>query len=101
MNKLEIQVERNPSPMKLEVLGVENWGIWRKEKSTFPWHYNQQETCYILRGRFIVTPEGISLMDALQSEENDRRMAEAIVVTGRAPAWGLAKTVVKVVGEGE
>ncbi len=58
MNKPEIQLERNPSPVKLEVLGVENWGIWRKEKSTFPWTYNRQETCYILRGRFTVTPEG-------------------------------------------
>ena len=44
--------------MKLEVMGVERWGIWRKEASTFPWIYNQQETCYILRGRFTVTPDG-------------------------------------------
>lgn len=53
-----IQVEHNPSPLKLEVAGVHNWGIWKKEISTFPWTYNQQETCYILRGRFIVTPDG-------------------------------------------
>ncbi len=58
MNDQGILLERNPSPMKLEVMGVENWGIWKKEKSTFPWTYHQQETCYITRGRFIVTPEG-------------------------------------------
>ncbi len=58
MSNQEILVERNPSPMKLEVLGVEQWGIWKKEKSTFPWTYHQAETCYIVRGRFIVTPDG-------------------------------------------
>ena len=58
MNDQRIILERNPSPMKLEVMGVERWGIWRKEASTFPWTYNQQETCYILRGRFTVTPDG-------------------------------------------
>ena len=58
MSDQRIILERNPSPMKLEVMGVERWGIWRKEASTFPWTYNQQETCYILRGRFTVTPDG-------------------------------------------
>ena len=58
MSNQKIILERNPSPMKLEVMGVERWGIWRKEVSTFPWTYNQQETCYILRGRFTVTPDG-------------------------------------------
>ena len=54
----EILVERKASPMKLEVLGVYDWPIWRKEASKFDWSYAQQETCYILRGKFIVTPEG-------------------------------------------
>lgn len=54
----DILLERKPSPMKLEVLGVYDWPIWRKEASTFDWTYAQQETCYILRGKFSVTPEG-------------------------------------------
>jgi len=54
----EILREHNPSPMKLEVLGVYDWPVWRKEKSTFPWTYTEQETCYFLKGRVIVTPEG-------------------------------------------
>jgi uncharacterized cupin superfamily protein len=54
----EILLERKPSPMKLEVLGVYQWPIWRKEVSTFPWKYDVQETCYVLRGRFVVTPDG-------------------------------------------
>jgi len=58
MSAQEILVERNPSPMKLEVLGIYDWPIWRKEASKFEWSYAQRETCYILRGKFIVTPEG-------------------------------------------
>jgi len=44
--------------MKLEVLGVYDWPIWKKEVSRFPWQYDRQETCYFLRGRVIVTPDG-------------------------------------------
>ncbi len=58
MSESQIHVEHKASPMKLEVMGVYDWPIWRKEASTFPWNYSQQETCYILRGKFIVTPEG-------------------------------------------
>lgn len=53
-----ILCEHNPAPAKLEALGVEQWPTWRKGPATFPWHYDQTETCYILRGRFTVTPEG-------------------------------------------
>jgi hypothetical protein len=58
MSDMQILLERNPSPMKLEVLGVYEWPIWRKEASRFAWTYQKPETCYILRGRFTVTPDG-------------------------------------------
>ncbi len=58
MSDTQILLERNPAPAKLEVLGVYDWPIWRKEASSFPWTYQQQETCYIVRGKFTVTPEG-------------------------------------------
>ncbi|EXJ16300.1 cupin domain-containing protein [Imhoffiella purpurea] len=58
MTDLEIRCEHKPSPAKLEVLGVDDWPIWKKEPSTFPWEYSQTETCYVVRGRFTVTPEG-------------------------------------------
>jgi uncharacterized cupin superfamily protein len=58
MTDSHILVEHNPSTMKLDVMGVFDWPIWRKEASTFPWSYSQTETCYILRGRFTVTPDG-------------------------------------------
>lgn len=53
-----ILVEHNPSPMKLEVMGVEGWPVWTKEVSTFEWNYDQTETCYFLEGDVIVTPHG-------------------------------------------
>jgi len=30
------------------------WPIWTKEASSFPWHYDDQETCYILEGAVTV-----------------------------------------------
>jgi len=58
MEELTILCEHRPSLAKLDVLGVDSWPIWTKEVSTFPWHYDREETCYVLRGRFTVTPEG-------------------------------------------
>jgi uncharacterized cupin superfamily protein len=58
MNDLQILYERKPAPGKLEVLGVYDWPIWTKEASKFPWTYEQTETCYFLRGKVIVTPDG-------------------------------------------
>jgi len=55
---MQIHCEHKPSPAKLEVMGVYDWPTWEKEASTFPWRYDVQETCYVLRGRFVVTPEG-------------------------------------------
>ena len=38
---------------------AESWPIWEKEKSEFPWEYDEQETCLILEGKATVkTPEG-------------------------------------------
>ena len=58
MNQDKIIFERNPAPTKLEIQGVYEWPIWKKEASKFPWTYVRTEVCYILRGRFIVTPDG-------------------------------------------
>lgn len=54
----QILVEHNPSPAKLDAMGVDDWPIWSKEVSTFPWTYEQNETCYLLEGEATVTPDG-------------------------------------------
>lgn len=51
-----IQCEHNPSPEKLETIGVYDWPIWEKEVSKFPWTYDNSETCYLLEGHVTVTP---------------------------------------------
>lgn len=54
----EIKVERNPTPERLNELGVEDWPIWSKEVSEFPWSYAERERCYFLQGEVTVTPAG-------------------------------------------
>lgn len=54
----EINVEKNPDRERLRELGVEKWGVWTKEVSKFPWHYDESETCYFIEGEVVVTPEG-------------------------------------------
>lgn len=54
---MKINVE-TPSEEKLQELDVRNWPIWTKEVSKFPWTYDDKETCLILEGQVVVTPEG-------------------------------------------
>jgi hypothetical protein len=51
-----IHVEK-PSEVTLQKLNVRSWPIWTKEASEFPWEYDEPETCYILEGDVVVTPE--------------------------------------------
>ncbi len=53
----EIKVEREPSDERLKELGVRGWPIWAKEASEFPWQYDAQEICYLLKGDVVVTPD--------------------------------------------
>ena len=52
-----ITIEHNPSPVRLAELGVHSWPVWEKEASEFPWFYDEQETCYLLEGDVVVTPD--------------------------------------------
>jgi uncharacterized cupin superfamily protein len=57
VNKLtEITIEKKDKVV-LDQLGVFSWPIWEKEVSTFPWHYDTPETCYILEGEVRVEPK--------------------------------------------
>ena len=53
----EITVIHQPNQEQLNQLGVSKWPIWTKEVSEFPWTYDESETCYLLEGDVIVTPE--------------------------------------------
>lgn len=46
-----------PTPEQKQA--AESWPIWEKEESTFPWEYDEKETCLILKGKATVKcPEG-------------------------------------------
>jgi uncharacterized protein len=52
-----IKVVHHPTEDELKKLGVKQWGIWTKEESEFPWHYDEKETCFFLEGDVVVIPE--------------------------------------------
>jgi len=58
MTNEAIRIEHQADEQRLGELGVRDWPIWTKEASTFPWHYDESETCYFLEGDVVVTPAG-------------------------------------------
>lgn len=52
-----IRIEHHPDQGRLDALGVFAWPVWTKEISSFPWHYDSAETCYVVGGEVVVTPE--------------------------------------------
>ena len=55
---MHIEIEHNPSPERLQQLGVRAWPTWAAGVSRFPWTYDLQEMCYVLEGEALVTPAG-------------------------------------------
>jgi len=53
----EITVRR-AEEAEIARLGCRAWPVWEKEVSSFPWSYDERETCLILEGEVEVTPEG-------------------------------------------
>jgi uncharacterized protein len=51
MKKVKPTVKK---PTKNELMEAQTWSIWEKEESTFPWQYDEKETCLILKGKAIV-----------------------------------------------
>jgi len=63
-----IETDHNPSQEKLKQLNVFSWPVWTKEISEFPWFYDTEEICYILKGTAIITPDNGS---PVEIHEND------------------------------
>merc|ERR1712087_780059 len=53
-----IKLTQNVDDQFLDELGVKEWPVWSCEESTFPWQYSEQESCLILEGDVVVTPDG-------------------------------------------
>ncbi|KAG6431909.1 hypothetical protein SASPL_103481 [Salvia splendens] len=56
--KLGIKIVKNPPESKLSELGVRSWPKWGCPPSNFPWTYSAKETCYLLKGKVKVYPDG-------------------------------------------
>eukprot|EP00878_Enallax_costatus_P030338 GHUV01033027.1.p2 GENE.GHUV01033027.1~~GHUV01033027.1.p2 ORF type:complete len:110 (+),score=14.01 GHUV01033027.1:64-393(+) len=54
----KIVVINSSSEDVLKAKGVRSWPTWGCEVSKFPWSYSENETCYVLKGRVFVTPDG-------------------------------------------
>ncbi len=84
----EIKIEHEPKESHLKSMGVQNWPIWTKEASEFPWTYEETETCYFLEGEVEVTPQGGTPV----------RMGKGDLVTfpaGMSCTWKVRKDVRK------
>jgi len=58
---MKIDVKR-PDVEDVKQQGIFDWPIWEKEVSRFDWHYDSDETCYLLEGQVEVsTPDGRSV----------------------------------------
>ncbi|PIA47028.1 hypothetical protein AQUCO_01400027v1 [Aquilegia coerulea] len=56
--KMGIKIETNPPESKLTQLGVRAWPKWGCPPSKFPWTYSSKETCFLLKGKVKVYPDG-------------------------------------------
>lgn len=50
---MKILVEK-PTKKRLDELEITKWGTWGCEASTFDWHYDEKEICYLLEGEVTV-----------------------------------------------
>ena len=81
-----IRVER-PDAKRLEALNVSTWPVWTKDVSTFDWHYDDWETCYLLEGAVTVT-----------TAEGDVAFGKGDLVTfpkGLSCTWQVTKPIRK------
>ncbi|KAI7745899.1 hypothetical protein M8C21_005527 [Ambrosia artemisiifolia] len=87
--KLGIKIVKNPPESKLTELGVRSWPKWGCDPSKFPWTYSAKETCYLLKGKVKVYPEG--------SDEGVEIGAGDLVVFPKdmSCTWDVSETVDK------
>ncbi|XP_073276670.1 uncharacterized protein [Primulina huaijiensis] len=87
--KSGIKIVSNPAEAKLSDLGVRSWPKWGCPPSKFPWTYSSRETCYLLKGKVKVYPDG--------SDEAVEIGAGDLVVfpKGMSCTWDVSETVDK------
>ena len=81
---MDIQVRK---PTEAEEAQAKQWPIWTKEVSSFPWHYDDQETCLILEGEVTI--------QAGQQQVSFRGGDYVIFPKGLDCSWNIKKAVRK------
>ncbi len=77
---------RKPSSEEKEQ--AQQWPIWEKEESEFPWEYTQPEKCLIIEGEFVVTNE--------EGKEFHASAGDYVVFpAGMKCRWDITKAVKK------
>ena len=54
---LRIEVISPCPEERIAAEGMLDWPVWSCEISSFPWSYGERETCLLLEGGVVVTPE--------------------------------------------
>jgi len=75
-------------PSDAEISAAENWGVWEKEESEFPWEYDVQETCLILQGTAQVTSESGEIVNFSAGDM-------VIFPVGLKCVWKITKAIKK------
>ena len=55
---MQIEVMSPCPEERIAAEGMRDWPVWSGEVSSFPWSYSERETCLLLEGEVMVTPDG-------------------------------------------
>ncbi|KAI5641852.1 hypothetical protein M9H77_00076 [Catharanthus roseus] len=89
IEKSGIKIIKNPPESKLTDLGVRSWPKWGCDPSKFPWTYSSRETCFLLKGKVKVYPDGCD--EAVEIGAGD--LVE--FPKGMSCTWDVSETVDK------
>ncbi|GIL56013.1 hypothetical protein Vafri_11486 [Volvox africanus] len=84
----KVIVHRQPAEDVIKAKGVRSWPTWGCGVSKFSWTYQENETCYILEGKVIVTPDG---SEAVEINAGDL----AIFPAGMSCIWNVKAPINK------
>lgn len=73
---------------EMQRMDIGRWPTWGKDISSFPWHYDEQETCYLIEGRVTVTPDGGEPIEIVAGEL-------ATFPAGLSCRWDIHEPVLK------
>ena len=55
---MQIEVTSSCPEERIAAEEIRDWPVWSCEVSSFPWSYSERETCLLLEGEVMVTPDG-------------------------------------------